>query len=259
MGFQTPQFNIKKYLEWTTSGSIQLPDFQRSYRWKDEGVRQLLITVLRGHPMGVVMLLDTKNDEVRFKPRPVTGVNVGHDVAPENLLLDGQQRLTSLTQAFTGDGIVQTSDDRGKLLDRRYFVHIETILLGEDRVEDAVAQIGDRVPAQNPRDGSGRDAQLGAEPVLAPRYWTRMVTMASSVSTGICRGQWRGRDDRSWRPGQPSSRKRVIQRCAHWRETPWALAAWATAQPCSQTRSTSSCRPRALSRALRWDTETSRR
>lgn len=157
MGFQTPQFNITKYLEWTTSGSIQLPDFQRSYRWKDEGVRQLLITVLRGHPMGVVMLLDTKNDEVRFKPRPVTGVEVGPDVAPEYLLLDGQQRLTSLTQALTGDGIVHTSDDRGKLLERRYFVHIETILLGEDRVDDAVVSI----PADGKvRSNFDRDIEL---------------------------------------------------------------------------------------------------
>ena len=83
MGFQTPQHNITKYLEWTTSGSIQLPDFQRSYRWKDEGIRQLLITVLRGHPMGVVMLLDTKNDEVHFKPRLITGVRLSTETSPD--------------------------------------------------------------------------------------------------------------------------------------------------------------------------------
>lgn len=141
MGFQTPQHNVTKYLEWTTSGSIQLPDFQRSYRWKDEGIRQLLITVLRGHPMGVVMLLDTKNDEVRFKPRLITGVRLSTETSPDYLLLDGQQRLTSMTQALTGDGVVETSDDRGKLLSRRYFVHIETALLGEERVDEAVISV----------------------------------------------------------------------------------------------------------------------
>ena len=76
MGFQTPQHNLAKYLDWAVSGRIQLPDFQRGYKWDDERIRQLLVTILRGHPMGVVMLLDTNNDEVRFKPRPIEGVKV---------------------------------------------------------------------------------------------------------------------------------------------------------------------------------------
>lgn len=64
---------LEKFLERTNNGSIQLPDFQRGYKWDEERVRQLLITVLRGHPMGVVMLLETGNDQIRFKPRPVEG------------------------------------------------------------------------------------------------------------------------------------------------------------------------------------------
>ena len=57
MGFQTPLYELAEYLKWTTSGKIQLPDFQRGYKWEDERIRQLLVTVLQGHPMGVVMLL----------------------------------------------------------------------------------------------------------------------------------------------------------------------------------------------------------
>ena len=117
MGFQTPMYTLEKYLERTTTGVIQLPDFQRQYKWDEERVRQILVTVLRGHPMGVVMLLETGNDQVRFKPRPVEGTDV-KEREPGYLLLDGQQRLTSLTQALTGDGVVHTKDARGKLLDR---------------------------------------------------------------------------------------------------------------------------------------------
>ena len=52
---------------------IRLPDFQRGYKWDEERVRQLLVTVLRGHPMDVIKPLETGNDQVRFKPRPVEG------------------------------------------------------------------------------------------------------------------------------------------------------------------------------------------
>src|SRR3954451_23267332 len=124
MGFQTPLYELSDYLEWTNSGRIQLPDFQRGYKWDDERIRSLLVTVLRGHPLGIIMLLKTGNDQVRFKPKPLEGTNGAAGADPEVLLLDGQQRLTSLTQALTGEGVVATKDDRGKLFDRRYFVDI---------------------------------------------------------------------------------------------------------------------------------------
>lgn len=140
MGFQTPMYTLEKYLERTTTGVIQLPDFQRGYKWDEERIRQILVTVLRGHPMGVVMLLETGNDQVRFKPRPVEGTNpAGRE--PGYLLLDGQQRLTSLTQALTGNGVVHTKDARGKLLDRRFFINIADALADPERVEEAVIAV----------------------------------------------------------------------------------------------------------------------
>lgn len=141
MGFLTPMYELGKYLGWTRSGEIQLPDFQRGYKWEDERIRQLLVTVLRGHPMGAVMLLKTGNSQVRFKPRAIEGVDLDPAVEAQHLLLDGQQRLTSLTQALSGDGAVATKDSRGKLLDRRYLVHMETALSGSDRVDEAVISI----------------------------------------------------------------------------------------------------------------------
>jgi len=157
MGFQTPLYELSEYLDWTNSGRIQLPDFQRGYKWEDERIRALLVTVLRGHPLGIVMLLTTGNDQVRFKPKPLEGTNVAGGTDPELLLLDGQQRLTSLTQALTGDGLVSTKDDRGKLLDRRYYVDIAMALEGEDRMDEAVRSVpGDGVVRSN----FGRDIEL---------------------------------------------------------------------------------------------------
>ncbi|MFD4181983.1 DUF262 domain-containing protein [Rhodococcus sp. NPDC058514] len=150
MGFLTPMYELGEYLDWTRSGEIQLPDFQRGYKWEDERIRQLLVTVLRGHPLGAVMLLKTGNAQVRFKPRPIEGVDLPPGTAAKFLLLDGQQRLTSLTQALSGDGLVATKDSRGKLLDRRYLVHMETALSDQNRVDEAVVSIpGDGVIRTN--------------------------------------------------------------------------------------------------------------
>lgn len=141
MGFLTPMYELGQYLGWTRNGEIQLPDFQRGYKWEDERIRQLLVTVLRGHPLGAVMLLKTANSQVRFKPRPIEGVELAAGIEAKFLLLDGQQRLTSLTQALSGDGVVNTKDARGKLLDRRYFVHMRTALDDHSRVDEAVQSL----------------------------------------------------------------------------------------------------------------------
>lgn len=150
MGFQAPLYELSDYLKRTTSGKIQLPDFQRGYKWEDERIRQLLVTVLSGHPLGVVMLLKTGNDQIRFKPRPVEGAELTATVAPETLLLDGQQRLTSLTQALTGSGVVRTMDSRGKLMDRKYYIDIQTAIQGHERLDEAVLSLpGDGVERTN--------------------------------------------------------------------------------------------------------------
>lgn len=140
MGFQTPQYKIETLLEWAGNGDLQLPDFQREYKWEDERIRQLLVTVLRGHPMGVIMMLQTGSDQVRFKPKPITGV-VGAVGEPKYLLLDGQQRTTSMFQALSGAGIVDTQDDRGKKLQRRYFIDVTKALGTPADQDDAVISI----------------------------------------------------------------------------------------------------------------------
>lgn len=157
MGFQTPLYELADYLKWTSSGKIQLPDFQREYKWDDDRIRSLLVTVVHGHPLGVVMLLKAGSDQVRFKPKPIQGSSVPANVEPQMLLLDGQQRLTSLTQALTGNGVVSTMDARGKKLKRKYYIDIALALEGEDRIDDAVVSLP---PDGILRSNFGRDIEL---------------------------------------------------------------------------------------------------
>ena len=139
MGFETPQYPLSDLLRKVETGEIQLPDFQRGYKWDEERIRALLVTVLRGYPMGSLMALDTSNSMVRFKPRPITGAPANAaNTEPSLLILDGQQRLTSLYQSLGGDGIVDTETDRRKKVQRRYFLDIRKALSSDEIPDDAV-------------------------------------------------------------------------------------------------------------------------
>jgi uncharacterized protein with ParB-like and HNH nuclease domain len=82
------------------NGKIQLPDFQRGWVWDDDHIKSLLASVALSYPIGAVMLLETGNAKVRFKPRLVEGVSLPHVTNPDQFILDGQQRLTSLFWRF---------------------------------------------------------------------------------------------------------------------------------------------------------------
>ena len=107
--------------------------------------------------MGAVMLLETGSDLIRFKPKPIAGTTPPAGTEPTRLLLDGQQRLTSLTQALTTGGVVQTKDAKGKLISRRYYVKMRDAVEGDDAIDDAVFS----VPADGiVRENFGRDVVL---------------------------------------------------------------------------------------------------
>ncbi|GAA4733713.1 DUF262 domain-containing protein [Nocardioides endophyticus] len=142
MGFLTRQRELGELMALTASGAIQLPDFQRDYLWSDERVRQLLVTVAQGHPLGAVLLLDTGTLHLRLRAVPLEGTDPARGTRPELLLLDGQHRLTALTQALTGSGVVGT-EDAGS---RRYLLHVPTALARPDDLYDAVRS----VPASEP-------------------------------------------------------------------------------------------------------------
>ncbi len=97
--FDSTKRLLPDLLKDVVEGKIQLPDFQRGWVWDDDHVRGLLVSIARSFPIGAVMLLET-GGEARFQVRPVESVRLTSPREPEKLILDGQQRLTSLTQAM---------------------------------------------------------------------------------------------------------------------------------------------------------------
>lgn len=126
--FEPGKVVLSKMLERVSDGSVQLPDFQRGWVWSDDHIRSLLASISMSYPIGAVMMLGSGNTDVRFKLRPLEGANPPAGAKVEELLLDGQQRLTSLFQAIASGKPVKTRDARDKEIERWYYVDIAKAL-----------------------------------------------------------------------------------------------------------------------------------
>jgi hypothetical protein len=125
--FDSTKETLKKLLEKVHDGSIQLPEFQREWVWEDDRIKSLLASVSLSYPIGTLMLLQTGNPDVRFKARTVAGAPSSSS-APERMLLDGQQRMTSLYQVLASGEVVETQDDHKKPIKRWYYIDIHASL-----------------------------------------------------------------------------------------------------------------------------------
>jgi hypothetical protein len=141
--FKTNPVSLKLLLEDAGSGKIQLPDFQRGWVWDDDRIRGLLASISRGFPIGAIMTLQAGGD-IRLKSRLIEGVDGAPSHPPDEYLLDGQQRLTSLYQSLRHPGPVDTKDNRNRRVKRWYYVDMRAAMNPNngDR-EDAIISIPD--------------------------------------------------------------------------------------------------------------------
>src|SRR5262249_40462779 len=138
--FDSTKIALPDLVKDITLGKVQLPDFQRGWVWDDNHVRSLLVSIARSFPVGAVMLLETGGD-VRFQVRPIENLLFEGGVPnPDKLILDGQQRLTSLTQVLALNRPVKTFDEKGKQINRYYYVDINAAIAG-DMAEEAIVAV----------------------------------------------------------------------------------------------------------------------
>ena len=123
-------------------GRIQLPDFQRGWIWDDNRIRGLIASITRGFPVGAAMFLSYGGDSLHFKYRLFEGISSANSV-PNDLVLDGQQRLTSVYSALYGEGAVRTRTDKGKEIYRYYYISIEQALDADADRLDAIISVPD--------------------------------------------------------------------------------------------------------------------
>jgi hypothetical protein len=107
--------------------------------WEEERIMSLIASVSRGFPMGALMSLKSKIDTgVVFAYRPIEGVPVEAQTKPEQLLLDGQQRMTSLYQSCMRRQVVSTITAKKRLVKRWFYIDMMKALNSEADRESAI-------------------------------------------------------------------------------------------------------------------------
>ena len=139
--FDSTKRSLRELLQELKKGTIQLPEFQRGWVWKNEQIKELIASVIRQYPIGAVMLLEA-GGEVRFQTRPVEGLTFnGSTPEPELLILDGQQRLTSMFQATLMGTAAKTENERKQKVERWYYIDMRQLLANPDLLEEAVVDV----------------------------------------------------------------------------------------------------------------------
>lgn len=137
----TDNIRLSEILEHVSDGRIQLPEFQRNWVWDDERIRALIATVTLDYPLGVIMTLSC-GDQPLFKARPLAGTEPERiTTGPKQLLLDGQQRITSLFQAFASGRPTVTRSSRGAQVECWYYLDVDRAVDPEADREDAIIAV----------------------------------------------------------------------------------------------------------------------
>jgi hypothetical protein len=140
VSFDSTKKPLEELLRQAHAGQLQLPDFQRSWVWKDDGLRALLASVSRSFPVGTLMTLQTGGEV--FKPRLIEGAPATNGSAkPDALVLDGQQRITSLYQLTMRQDVVATRDVKKQPIRRWYYIDMKAALDPEVDREAAIVGV----------------------------------------------------------------------------------------------------------------------
>ena len=146
---QTNDKPITELMSGINEGKTQLPDFQRGWVWEDNRIRALIASITSNFPVGAAMFLEYGNENVRFKYRTIEGAPSKGNI-PSELILDGQQRLTSIYSALFNSAPVHTRTDKGKEIYRYYYINIEKALSPAcDRVDAIFSVPENRIVTSN--------------------------------------------------------------------------------------------------------------
>lgn len=86
------QYTVWSLLGMVSAGTIAIPDMQRPYVWSATQVRDFVDSLYRGYPTGYLVI--SQNPDIRLKN--------GEGAHGKQILIDGQQRVTSLAAALLG-------------------------------------------------------------------------------------------------------------------------------------------------------------
>jgi hypothetical protein len=116
--FETNPKELKKdLLNLIDIRDMALPDFQRDFVWQPRQTQELIVSLAKSFPAGSLLRIDSSDH--MFKPRAFAGAPELNGHKPKYLVLDGQQRLTSLYQALYGTGDYHFFVDFNNLIEKQ--------------------------------------------------------------------------------------------------------------------------------------------
>lgn len=155
---QTNDRQITDLMQAIHTGKAQLPDFQRGWVWDDDRIKALIASITCNYPVGAAMFLEYGNEDIRFKYRTIES-SPADKVTPNELILDGQQRLTSIYSSLFNQNPVRTRTEKNKDKDifRYYYIDIQKAIdPSTDRI-DAILSVPD---SRKLTSNFGRDIEL---------------------------------------------------------------------------------------------------
>lgn len=127
---QKTDISVRELVDKVKRGELALPEMQRRYVWPATRVRDLLDSLYRGYPSGVILVWET-DEEIQTREMAVRATR-SPATSQKLLLLDGQQRVTSLSSILEGEPVHVRSKNLGKTID---------ILFNLDHPEGAPTEI----------------------------------------------------------------------------------------------------------------------
>ncbi len=108
--FKQVNYDLASLTQFIELGEIGLPDIQRPFLWKNAKVRDLFDSMYHGYPVGYLLLWQNAYDE----QTKVIGTDTKQK-PPRLLVVDGQQRLTSLYAVIKGIPVVRENYNAEKI------------------------------------------------------------------------------------------------------------------------------------------------
>lgn len=100
---QKTDISVRELVDKVQRGELTLPEMQRRYVWPGTRVRDLLDSLYRGYPSGVILVWET-DEEIATRELAVKA-SKSPTTSQKLLLLDGQQRITSLSAILSGEPV----------------------------------------------------------------------------------------------------------------------------------------------------------
>src|SRR6185312_15403334 len=193
---------VRELVDMVRRGQLRLPEMQRRYVWPATRVRDLLDSLYRGYPSGTILVWETDQEA----PTRDLAVNQERNVfATQRLLLDGQQRVTSLSAVLNGQPV--TVRNKKKPVEILFNLnHPDGAPIEMSEVEDdqdsPIMDFDEEDAEEEPEDLQGRLRRrafvVSSKALLADPLWIRVSDVFTKTDRAILKPLGDSLDDAAY-------------------------------------------------------------